>query len=143
METGFYMAMAFIVFGVAQMVYIFYRGWKQDLVKREKLVNDAFHAGIFENNRHSWNDGSIFCSVWRLSHIRNEAEKLGYVLMITDYYSVVNRIKREFDPEVGINLSVIRQAIKEHVMSKIQVDEIIDTSLIGDRLQEMRLTDEV
>lgn len=69
--------------------------------------------------------GYIFCTLFTIEDVRLCASDMGLYLTRLECLKVVSVIKQEFNPEVGINNSVIRQAIKriqEDNMKKFQRD---------------------
>lgn len=122
MNTGESIALAIVVFSLAQIASIVYKARKDELLKRERIVQDTVRAMVFENGK-AINDGFIFCSLWRISAIMRRAEAMGFTFTIYDCYQVVARIKRDFDPDIGISHKVIDKAIHAFVMKNLNLPD--------------------
>jgi hypothetical protein len=106
-----------VICGTAAL-YMYYKARKERLSEREAIIESSVKEMVFDN-RSAIDDGFVFCSIWRLSHIIYRGRELGYELTIFDCYKVIASIKRDFIPEVGINTWVIDSAIKSYMREKI------------------------
>jgi len=124
-NAGEIIALAVAVFSTAQIIYIFWRVRVEQLTQREKMVNDTISLGIYDRPALGIGDGYIFCSLWRVSHIRERAKALGYTLFNTDLYKIINYMKHNFDPEKGITLFEIDWAIRKHASELRKTEDLL------------------
>ncbi len=100
--------------GIVALLFLIAKVWRDRLVYRERKIEEALLQGMFEKSQANFNDGFIFCSLWRLTDVRMRARALGVVLDTSDCYLIIGAIKRDFDKDEGINYLTIDLAIKAY-----------------------------
>ncbi|MGC3945303.1 MAG: hypothetical protein QM762_12455 [Chryseolinea sp.] len=121
-NTGLWLALGIILLSVAHMAKLAYQWRKDRLMKRERAVQRMIELGLYESiSGSAVTEGFIFCKLWRASDIHREAAKIGIVLDLHDVYSIVHHIRKQFDPETGVNVNIIRKAIAAYSLEREKV----------------------
>lgn len=119
-NMGLIAAFGIGLLAVGQILKILYWARVEKLTARERVVKSSFDAILYDNEPGDYENAFIFSALWRLSDIYASGNALGYTLLLQDAVAIVAKIKREHEPERGINQVVIDTAVREFMESKRQ-----------------------